>query len=615
MGEAAQSSPISLLIVISVAFLVPILLQRLRWTMVPVVVAEILAGMMIGKSGLNLVQEDSWLSILSLLGLIFLMFLSGLEIDFDNFSLKGGAGANPFLIATIAFLFVFGASFLVSLGLTGVGIIDQTFFMTLIISTISLGVVVPVLKERRIMGTPFGQTILLIAVISDFVTMILLAVFVSLQSENSTQSLLLLALFAIAFVLYRIIRRFRGAPMLEKLSTGTVQIGTRGVFLLIILFVALAENMGAENIIGAFLAGVIVSMLAPRKEFVHQLDAFGYGFLIPIFFVMVGAKLDLWALIQNPKVYIFIPLLLVALYTSKVIPLLILRKWFNWKETLGAGMLLTSTLSLVIAAAALALEKKMIDQSLHDGLILVAILSCFISPVAFNRLVPVKKQADTASVGIIGLNVITMPVALEVQKAGFDVELYTQKEQIKLNKETIESNHIFYSKFKTVKHVQDFSVDTLEGENFFARDILVFTSSDDDTNMRLAMHAKKLGEKQIIVRMENPERHHEVRENGFILFSTLFSTSTLLKAQIEAPHAIELIARTEDAIQTLIMGNRKYHGIELKQLPFLGDVLILRIYRDDDSIIPHGDTRLQLGDQLLVTGSLEGLHSLEIELA
>ncbi|WP_205628917.1 hypothetical protein, partial [Acinetobacter baumannii] len=93
--------------------------------------------------------------------------------------------------------------------------------------------------------------------------------------------------------------------------------------------------------------------------------------------------------------------------------------------------------SLVIAAAALALEKKMIDPSLHDGLILVAILSCFISPVAFNRLVPVKKHTEATSVGIVGLNVITMPVALEVKKAGFDVILYTQEEQIKRNKDMI----------------------------------------------------------------------------------------------------------------------------------------------------------------------------------
>jgi CPA2 family monovalent cation:H+ antiporter-2 len=614
MNEVSHS-PISLLIVISVAFLVPIVLQRLRFTMVPFIVAEIIVGMIIGKSGFNIVQEDSWLAILSLLGLIFLMFLSGLEIDFDAFSQKKKGKMNPFIVASFSFLLVFFASFLVSLGLKGLGIVNQTFFMTLIISTISLGVVLPVLKERRLTETPLGQTILLIAVISDFMTMLLLAVFVSLQSANSAQSLLLLVLFAVAFVLYRIIRRFRRAPILEKLSTGTVQIGMRGVFLLIILFVALAENMGAENIIGAFLAGVIVSMLAPRKEFLHQLDAFSYGFLIPIFFVMVGVKLDLWALVKEPKVYVFIPLLLVALYVSKVIPLLILRKWFNWKETLGSGMLLTSTLSLVIAAAALALEKHMIDQSLHDGLILVAILSCFISPVVFNRLVPAKKENNVTSVGIVGLNVITMPVALEIKKAGFDVRLYTQKKQIKENQSMIENSKAFYDKFKAVQFVGNFSVETLESQGFFDHDILVFASNDDNTNMMLAQHAKERSVKQIIVRMEDPGKHKEVRTQGFILFSTLFSASTLLKAQIEAPNAIDFIARTEDALQTIVMGNRRYQGAELRQLPFLGDVLILRIYRNDNSIIPHGTTRLELGDQLMVTGSLESLTSLEAELS
>ncbi|MED0675413.1 monovalent cation:proton antiporter family protein [Aneurinibacillus thermoaerophilus] len=614
MGENAHS-PISLLIVISVAFLMPILLQRLRWTMIPFVVAEILAGMIIGKSGFNIVQEDNWLSILSLLGLIFLMFLSGLEIDFDTFSQKKKEGGNPFAIASFAFLLIFGASYLVSLVLNGLGIIEQTFFMTLIISTISLGVVVPVLKERRLTETLLGQVILLIAVISDFMTMILLAVFISLRSQDSTKPLLLLALFAVTFVLYRIIRRVRKLSSFEQLSTGTVQIGTRGVFLLIILFVALAENMGAENIIGAFLAGVIVSMLGPRKQFVRQLDAFGYGFLIPIFFVMVGVKLDLWALIRDPKVYIFIPLLLAALYVSKVIPLLILKKWFNWRETIGAGMLLTSTLSLVIAAAALALEENLIVQSLHDGLILVAILSCFISPVAFNRLVPAKTADRTIRVGIVGLNTITMPVALEVQQAGFDVEVYTQRRQIKENKDVIENSQTFYNKFKAVHIVDDFSEDTLTEEGLFERDVLAFVSNDDDTNMRLARHAQELGKKTIIVRMENPTRHDEVQKNGFILFSTLFSASALLKAQIEAPNAIDLIARTEDAIQTIIMGNRYYHETQLKQLPFLGDALILRIYRNNDSIIPHGDTRLQLGDRLLVTGSLESLASLENELS
>ncbi|WP_047150734.1 cation:proton antiporter domain-containing protein [Aneurinibacillus tyrosinisolvens] len=581
MNQAAHS-PISLLIVISVAFLVPILLHRLRWNMVPFVVAEIIAGMIIGKSGFNMVHEDSWLSILSLFGLIFLMFLSGLEIDFDAFSLKKKTKVNPFVVASLAFILIFAASFFVSLGLKTTGAITQTFFMTLIISTISLGVVVPVLKERGITETPLGQTILLIAVISDFVTMILLAVFVSLQSHDSTKPLLLLSLFAVTFALYRVIKAFRRAPFMEQLSAGTVQLGTRGVFLLIIFFVALSENMGAENIIGAFLAGVIVSILAPRKAFVHQLDAFGYGFLIPIFFVMVGVKLDLWMLLKNPNIYFFIPLLLLALYVSKVIPLLILRRWFSWRETIGSGMLLTSTLSLVIAAAALALEKKMIDQSLHDGLILVAILSCFISPVFFNKLVPVRKDEAVTSVGIFGANPITMPVALQLEKAGFPVTVYAEEKEV-------------------------------EDESALEHDILVFASEDDDWNIAHGKRAHDCTGSKTIVRTEKLERHQEIKNNRCIPFSTLFSASTLLKTLIESPGTIEFISTAEHALYSLVMGNRRYNGLLLRDLPFLRNVLILRIYRNEGIIIPHGDTELQTGDRLIVTGSRSSIRSLRRE--
>ena len=179
----------SLLIVILVAFMTPIILHKFKLNIIPVVVAEILMGLIIGKSGLNLVETDMWLETLSSLGFIFLMFLSGLEIDFTAFSgnkkrvklPNGRPEPNTFLVATL----IFAGIFIVSLGLSYLfvlaGFIDNAFLMTLIISTISLGVVVPTLKEAHLMKTSIGQIILLVAVIADLVTMILLAVFVSLQ--------------------------------------------------------------------------------------------------------------------------------------------------------------------------------------------------------------------------------------------------------------------------------------------------------------------------------------------------------------------------------------------------------------------------------------------------
>lgn len=205
--------------------------------------------------------------------------------------------------------------------------------MTIIIATISLGVVVPTLKEANIMKSVIGQIILLVAVIADLVTMILLAVFASIH-ESGGNTWLLLILFGAGLILYFVGRRIKNKKFMDTLSRGTVQIGTRAVFALIIFLVALSESVGAEHILGAFLAGVLVSLLSPNEELVHQLDSFGYGFLIPIFFVMIGVEMDIWSLFTDLKLLLFIPLLLVALLVSKLLPIYYLKNGMILKQLL-----------------------------------------------------------------------------------------------------------------------------------------------------------------------------------------------------------------------------------------------------------------------------------------
>ncbi|HEY9577563.1 MAG TPA: cation:proton antiporter, partial [Pseudobacillus sp.] len=185
-----HASLLSLVIVIVAAFLTPIILHRLKLNFVPVVIAEIIVGLIIGRSGLNIVSQDVWLETLSTLGFLFLMFLSGLEIDFTAFSNKkkgtpkmkpGKEEPHSFTAALIIFTGILVLSFGLSYLFVLLNLIDDAFLMTLIISTISLGVVVPTLKEAHLMKTVIGQIILLVAVIADLVTMILLAVFVSVK--------------------------------------------------------------------------------------------------------------------------------------------------------------------------------------------------------------------------------------------------------------------------------------------------------------------------------------------------------------------------------------------------------------------------------------------------
>jgi Kef-type K+ transport system membrane component KefB/Trk K+ transport system NAD-binding subunit len=598
----------SLTLVVAIAFFIPIILHKLRLKTFPVVVAEILAGLLIGKSGLNLIADDPWLELLSMFGLIYLMFLSGLEIDFSQLgrNKKTKGGPRPLTASLIVFCGIMAVSYGLGFGLMSIGFVSEPYLMMIIIATISLGVVVPVLKEQKLIDAPFGQTLLLVTVIADFVTMIMLAVYISMLSESVGRMALLLVFFALVVIVYFLLRRFMKGKLADALLRGTSQLGTRGVFALILIFVVLSENMGVENILGAFLAGVVISLLLPDKSFVHQLESFGYGFLIPIFFVMVGVKLDLWELLQNWKILLFIPVLLIAIYLSKIVPALVLRYWFSWKESLASGILLSSTLSLVIAAATVALEIGIIDDSIHGALILVAILTCFISPILFNRLVP-KREKSKPKISIIGANHVTLPVSQDLMNEGYTVELFSAQPS------GLESKEEQYSRFPLTE-VQMLDVASLDRKGAFAADIIVCGSMDEVLNMLFARHARKLGVGRIIVRMEDPETMEQAQEEGFTVFSTLYSTRLLLKGLIDSPSAVRLITQHDDSIQEAVVQNPAYHNALLRDMPFLGNTLVLRIYRGQSFIIPHGSTEIHVGDRLLVSGASEHIAEMKREL-
>lgn len=594
----------SLMVVVAIAFLVPILLHKLKLQTLPVVVAEIIAGLIIGRSGFNLIKEDPILELLSLLGFIYLMFLSGVEIDFSFFSgssgkKRGKKRFNPFIVATIIFAAILVVSYGLSWLLVQMNLAEDAFLMTIIIATISLGVVVPVLKEKRMLGTELGQTLLLITVISDFITMILLAVYISWLSGSIAKMLLLLLFFVLVVGTYLLVRKWASRAIFKLLSQGTTQIGTRAVFALILLFVVLSETLGAENILGAFLAGVVVSLMAPKKEFIHRLDTFGYGFLIPIFFVMVGVKLDIWGLFTNWKVFLFIPVLLLFILVSKLIPGLVLKIWFSWKETLGSSMLIASTLSLVIAAATIASELGLIDESVYGALILVAILSCLLFPVAFNRIFPEVQVEHKPVVSIVGANHVTIPVSQGLDKEGHDVNLYST--------EKVDTSG---NALSTVE-VSALNIDALDAQGAYDADVIVLGTMNDELNVMLARHASSMDIKRIIVRVEDPLLQEKAKSEGYTVFSTLFASTTLLRALIENPSAVDFIAHQDGSLQEIIVDNPRLHEKRLRELPNLGNLLILRVYRGESFIIPNGNTEILLGDRLLVSGDAEAIAALK----
>ena len=394
---------------------------------------------------------------------------------------------------------------------------------------------------------------------------------------------------------------------MQALSTGTVQIGTRAVFTLIIVLVGLSETVGAENILGAFLAGVLVSLLSPNQELVHKLDSFGYGFLIPIFFVMVGVNLDVWSLFSEKKLLLLIPLLLIGLLLSKLVPVYLLKFWYDTKTVAASGFLLTSTLSLVIAAATIGERMEVITEQMSGTLILVAVITSIFTPIVFKKLLPKEAAASKkVSVAFLGANQVTLPVSRELKSGLYNPILYhTIMEK--------SERQIADSLFDIVE-IEDYSMETIAKTKVYQSEIVVISTGDENQNATLSRAAKEKGVPRVIARIESPDLELGLREEDIEVFSSFMSTKALLRALIESPSIINILTNQETGLFEIKMMNEHFDGMSLRRFPFTGDIIFVRIFRGKDSIVPHGDTELQQNDRLIVTGSKEYVDELKREL-
>lgn len=607
---------LSLVIVVVAAFLTPIIVNRLNINFLPVVVAEILMGIVIGHSFLNIVERDSVLNILSTLGFIFLMFLSGLEIDFKAFKKdsRSRQGKNKqeknlpshLNLALTVFGFIMLISIILAYAFKWLGLVDDVLLMAIIISTISLGVVVPTLKEMNIMRTTIGQFILLVAVLADLVTMLLLTVYGAINGHGGSTIWLTGILIVFTIIFYILGGVFKRMSFLQKLMDGTTQIGIRAVFALIILLVALAEGVGAEYILGAFLAGVVVSLLNPDEEMVEKLDSFGYGFFIPIFFIMVGVDLNIPSLIKEPSLLLIIPVLIIAFVVSKLIPVLFIKRWFDTKTTIASAFLLTSTLSLVIAAAKIAEQLKTISAETSGILILSAVITCVFVPIVFKKLFPIPNEVNRRiEVSLIGKNQLTIPIAQNLTSQLYNISLYYRKD---LSDSRKLSDEI------TMVEIADYEENLLARLGLFEKDIVVCATNYDEINRNVALMAKKYGVDRVICRLESSNEDAKIKAQGIEVFSNYLSNKILLKGLIETPNMLNLLSNVETSLYEIQMLNHHYENIQLRNFPFGGDIIFVRIVRNNESLVPHGDTQLRYKDRLIVTGSKEYVDELKQEL-
>jgi len=395
----------NLLIVCVVAFAAPFLLGLFPGVRLPSVVLEIVAGIVVGPSVLRLVEADQAVAVVALIGLTFVLFLAGLEIDFSR--LRG-----PVLRLTLlGFGLSFGLAVAVSLGLSAAGLVDTPLLVAIILCATSLGVLVPVLKDAGEISSTFGQLIIAAASIADFGAIILLTIFFSGEGGTGSTLLLLGSLFVLAGVVFAVVRGAERSARIRadllRLQDTTAQIRVRAALALFVGFAAIAEQLGLEAILGAFIAGAIISLVDADRVMTHpdfrrKLEAIGFGFFIPVFFVTSGVRFDLAALTASASNVAMVPVFLVALLVVRGVPALVYRRVLDGSHTAIAGIMQATSLPFIVAATAIGMDLGLIDAAASAALIGAGLLSVLIFPltglVLLRRAAPPDPSKASADV-------------------------------------------------------------------------------------------------------------------------------------------------------------------------------------------------------------------------
>lgn len=600
---------ISLLIILLAALVIPLAMARFKITFLPTAVVEIIVGILLGPSLFNWITNSETLEILQNVGVIFLLFLSGMEIDFSLFKKKPTTLSplekksqhdqpkhSVLQVATIAYASIVGMSFVIAYLLQLSGLFTDIWLAAILFMTISLGIVIAGLKEKELLSKPFGQAILLIAALGEVVPMVGLTFYASAYSPHSKSLwLILLILVAAALLFWRFKAFFR---FFDRINKSTTQLDIRLSFFIIVALVTVAESVGAEGILGAFLAGIVIKLLEPHEETKVRLDSIGYGFFIPIFFIMSGVNLNLKELITNPQTLVLIPVIFVGYVLAKSLVFSALKLRFKNLNAVAGTAMTATTITVVLAVLQVASHLHRITSQQSGAFLLSAVITCVFGPLIFNKLYSSEAEdLKKTTVHFIGTNLTTVPVAQQLAKGWYDVTMYTNNQH----------NYRAFNSETTIHLLDSLEPKVMIKNGVFDADVVLFGQINSEKNYELAKIAKQYGVRRVIVRFEDrnilDDRRDELDRLGVELYNTPDVNISMLRALIEAPSTMRLMTSTDSSVYEVALRNRLYADIQVRNIPFIDKVTITQIYRDKRFIRPTGGTSLKLNDRIIFTSS------------
>lgn len=604
-----------LLIVVAIAWFIPMSMSLLRITKIPTVIIEILAGFIIGKWLLGMYPSDSiiLLDYLALTGFVFLMFLGGLEIDMDQVIASFPRRKitytkyikNPLLVGSVYFIITIVISYGFAWLLSHMVDVQNIWYFSLIMITTSVGIILPILKGRAEVNTQFGQMIILASAIADILSIALFTITAFIIKNGLKLELAFLLLLPVLFlILYLIGKVFRKASTFKKityqLSHAASQIRIRGTILLILVFVVLAQFIGKEVILlGAFMGGLLLSIFLhkDRSMLLVKLDGFGYGFFIPMFFIMVGIHFDPTALGEiDSSLFLFLGSLLVAMFIIKVLPSFLWMRLFGVKRAISGGFLMASRLSLIIAASTIGVEMGVISPLMNSSFILMAVLTCLISPIIYNYMNP-KNVHQSEKTIIIGGSSVGVLLARRLH--------LHDKSSIIIEKDEKRFKDI-KSKGMNVFKGDGGDINIYEQIKLNPSNYVVVMTGDDQENIRICkMIRKEFMHEKLIARSGTRMIEQALKNLNVETFDATRILANSIENLIILPTTYHALIESYDNfhIEELEILNPDVDGLQVRELPLHGDGTIMMIKREGNMYVPHGDTYLRLGDIVNVFGT------------
>jgi Kef-type K+ transport system membrane component KefB len=395
-----------LLWVFALATLAPILADIIPKITVPVVVIELVLGIIAGPHILDLVHANIGLEFGSELGVIFLFFIAGFEVDFEG--IKG----NPLRNATIAWIAGFALALIATFTMQGMDLTSSFFLLAIAISTTSLGSLMPILQDSGQLTTRFGTNVLSLGTIGEFAPVLLVAFALNRSRAGFLTALAIAAFLALVVALLYINKRaisqnkdshIRRIAILTLDSSA--QFGVRIAMLLLIALVYLAARFDLDVLLGAFAGGFIVGQLGDvtsSKEsrkvmnwMKMKFEAIGYGVLVPIFFVVTGVEFRLDELTGSPKALALVPVMVILYFVVRGLPVLLGYRRFEPRMRLRIAVVTATQLPLLVTIIDRMVEQGDIPRDIAAALIGAAVISVTVFPIlGFNGLKPANGNGN-----------------------------------------------------------------------------------------------------------------------------------------------------------------------------------------------------------------------------